>query len=374
MVFMYKIESKIVRDTNIFLGLVATLISIGLIFIYSSSSVFALENFGSSHYYLKKQLIGLSLGIIAFFIARTIPLKFIFSKVGFIFLSSWFLTALTLIPRLGIKIYGSSRWLKIGPLIFQPSELLKIAVILYVAHFLAKKEVQVITFTGSYLPFLIIIGFIGGVLLMQPDFGMTVTLICASFLLLFIADFPLKYLLYTGAALIPALIFLIVKYPYRLKRILIFLDPWSDPQGAGFQIIQSLIAIGSGSWFGTGIGHSKQKFFYLPMQHTDFIFSIIAEEIGFIGSLCIIFLYIFFLYLGCKIAWQLKKPLYTYTTLGFTLLLTLQALTNFSVVTGLLPTKGIGLPFISFGSSSLISSLIMIGIISNLAHNHEYSS
>ena len=145
-------------------------------------------------------------------------------------------------------------------------------------------------------------------------------------------------------------------------------------QGAGFQIIQSLIAIGSGSWFGTGIGHSKQKFFYLPMQHTDFIFSIIAEEIGFIGSSCIIFLYIFFLYFGLKIAWKLKKTIHIYATLGFVLLITLQTIINLAVVTSLLPTKGIGLPFVSYGSSSLISSIIMIGLIANMVKTQEKTS
>ena len=368
---MYKIKSTLTKNLNALLAITATLIVIGMLFIYSSSSIFALENYGTAHYFIKKQLFGLVIGFVAFCAARYIRLDFLFSKISLFFWGSWFLTALTLIPKLGVRIYGSSRWLKLGPLTFQPSELLKISLVLYIAFFLAKKEDKPFTFAHSYLPFLTIMGLISGILLMQPDFGLTVTLVCTSFILLFIADFPFKYLLYTILPLIPAVAFLIIKYPYRLKRVLIFLDPWSDPQGAGFQIIQSLIAVGSGSWFGTGIGHSKQKFFYLPMQHTDFIFSIIAEEIGFIGSLFIIGLYILFLYFGLKIAWQLKKTIHIYATLGFTLLLTLQALINFAVVTGLLPTKGIGLPFVSYGSSALISSIIMIGLIANMVRTQE---
>ncbi len=371
---MYKIKTKLTKNLNVLLGIVSTLIIIGMVFIYSSSSIFSLENYGTGHYFIKKQLFGLLIGLIAFCSARYIRLELLFSKISFFFWSSWILTGLTLIPKFGVRIYGSSRWLKLGPITFQPSELLKISLILYIAFFLAKKENKPFTFVYSYLPFLTIMGLISAILLMQPDFGLTVTLVCTSFILLFIADFPFKYLLYTILPLIPALAFLILKYPYRLKRVLIFLDPWSDPQGAGFQIIQSLIAVGSGSWFGTGIAHSKQKFFYLPMQHTDFIFSIIAEEIGFIGSSIIIGLYISFLYFGLKIAWQLKKTMHIYTTLGFILLITLQAIINLAVVTGLLPTKGIGLPFISYGSSSLISSMIMIGLIANIVRTYEKTS
>ena len=254
-----------------------------------------------------------------------------------------------------------------GFVTFQPSELLKVAFILYIARFLAKKHDQEFSFTGSYLPFLVIIGVTSGVLLLQPDFGLSVTLAATAFMLLFIGGFPFKHLLLTGAALIPVVGFLIFKYAYRLKRILTFLNPWNDPQGAGFQIIQSLIAIGSGGWWGSGISHSKQKFFYLPMQHTDFIFSIIAEETGFVGSTLIVLLYFFFLYFGLRISWQLKKPFHIFTSLATVILLSLQALINIFVATGLLPTKGIGLPFISYGNSSLICSFVMIGLITNMA-------
>lgn len=366
---MFTTRSQLKSDLNTLIGITATLIIIGLLFIYSSSSVYALEQTGSSHYYLKKQTIGLLVGLVAFFIARYISLNFIELMTPLFFWSTWLLTALTMIPKLSHTIHGSSRWLAFGGFSFQPSELLKVAFILYVARFLAKKEKKKFTFTGSYLPFLVLLALVSIVLLRQPDFGLTVTLAATSMIMLFIGHLPLTHLLATLVACVPMVAFLIIKQPYRLKRIMTFLNPWNDPQGAGFQIIQSLIAIGSGSWWGSGISHSKQKFFYLPMQHTDFIFSIIAEETGFIGSSMILTLYLLFMYFGLKLAWQLKKSFSVYSALGLVILLTLQALINIFVVTGLLPTKGIGLPFVSYGNSSLVCSLAMIGLIANMVDN-----
>lgn len=368
---MFTKNDQLRSDVQSFLGITFALVIIGFLFIYSSSSVYALERFGSSNYYIKRQLIGLSLGLIALLTMRFISLDFLEAVTPILFFITFLLTAATLFPQVGIKIHGSSRWLHLKFFSLQPSELLKFSFVIYIARFLAKKEDKQFTFVGSYLPFLIVITAVAGMLLKQPDFGLAVTLALTAFILLFIAGFPLKHLLLTGAAIIPIIGFLILKYSYRLRRILTFLNPWDDPQGAGFQIIQSLIAIGSGKWWGSGISHSKQKFFYLPMQHTDFIFSIIAEETGFIGSCIVVSLYLLFLYFGMRIAWQLKKPFHIFSTLGFTILLSLQAVINILVVTGLLPTKGIGLPFISYGNSALICSCAMVGLILNMA-SREY--
>ncbi len=359
----YQLENYV----KILIGITITLLIIGLIFIYSASSVFALEQQGSAYYFLKKQIIGLFLGTLGALFCYTIPLKLLKQLTPLFFWGSWLLTLGTLIPGISRTIHGSSRWLSIGGFSFQPSDLLKITLVLFVARFLEKKSTTVFTFKKSFVPFLILIGLTSIVLLRQPDFGLTVTLATTSMLMIFIAGLPL---LYVGIALgtaIPAFGVLILAFPYRLKRILVFLNPWKDPKGAGFQIIQSLIAIGSGGWFGIGIGESKQKFFYLPMQHTDFIFSIIAEETGFIGASLILILYALFLYFGCKIALQLDDLFARFTVIGLTLIITLQALINIFVTTGLLPTKGIGLPFISYGNSALICSLCMIGIIANVA-------
>ncbi len=359
---------QIRSDLHIFLLVITTLIIIGALFIYSSSSVYALEKVGSSHYYLKKHIIGILLGFCALIAARLFPLDLLKKLTPLFFFGSLGLTALTLIPGFGTHIHGSSRWLKLG-IVFQPSELLKMAFVLYIAYFLEKKEHKKLSFRHGFAPFLLILGITCGILLKQPDFGMTVTLFTTAFTLLFIAQFHTKHLALTLSSLLPIGIALIIYKPYRLKRVLTFLNPWADPQGAGFQIIQSLIAIGSGNVWGTGISHSKQKFFYLPMQHTDFIFSIIAEEMGFVGSFFLITLYVLFLYFGIKLAWQLKSTFTTFSTLGFVILTSLQAVINIAVATGLVPTKGVGLPFISYGNTALVCSLGMLGIIINFVHN-----
>jgi len=361
-------KSTMHSDLLLFTGAITAMIICGMIFIYSSSSIFALEKFGIAHYFVKKQFFGLLVGVLGLIIAYLAPLKVIQKLSPLLFWLSLFLTGLTMIPTFTQKIHGSNRWLNLGGFAFQPSEILKVTFILYVAYLLAKKQYATGSLVHSYIPLLILLGITSLVLLKQPDFGLTVTLTITTFLLLFIAHYKNKHLLLTGASLIPLGIALIYFKPYRLARILTYLDPWSDPQGAGFQIIQSLIAIGSGGLWGLGISQSKQKFFYLPMQHTDFIFSIIAEETGFIGCVCIITLYSICLYTGMRIASRMLNPFCLFATLGFVIMINLQALINLAVVTGLVPTKGIGLPFISYGNTSLVCGLIMIGLIINMSH------
>ncbi len=365
------IKKRLFSDLRIFLGCTAALIIIGLIFIYSSSSVYALERFGSAHYFVKKQLLGLALGLVCLVVARLVPLTLIHNTAPLIFIGSLILTALTMIPSMVLHIHGSSRWLNIMGFAFQPSELLKVGLLLYLAYFLAKKSKQTSSLLHSYLPFLCIVGISGALLLKQPDFGMTVTIMLTAFMLLFIAHFKGKHLLVTLAALIPVAIALVLYKPYRLQRILTFLDPWADPQGAGFQIIQSLIAIGSGGFLGVGIAHSKQKFFYLPMQHTDFIFSIIAEETGLVGSCLLIGLFIAFAYYGMRIALSLHDVFAQFTVLGFIIMTSIQSFINLAVATGMVPTKGIGLPFVSYGSTSLVCNIAMIGVIMNMVYNDK---
>lgn len=370
---MFRERKRLVADVHIFLAIVTALVIIGLLFIYSASSVAALELHGSPHYFLKRQLIGLAIGLIAFWFARNVRLSLIKSLSPLLFFGSIVLTAMTLVPGLGSRIHGSSRWLQLGGLSFQPSELLKVAFVIYLARFLDNHQYKAPTLK-RYFTFLFIIGMASAVLLKQPDFGMTVTMCATAFMMLFIVHANLTHLLITLLAALPVAGGLIYFKPYRWQRILTFMNPWQDPQGAGFQIIQSLIAIGSGSWFGIGIAHSKQKFFYLPMQHTDFIFSIIAEETGFVGASILVLLYALLLYFGMRIAWQLNDLFATMVTLGFVMIISLQAVINISVACGLVPTKGIGLPFVSYGNSALIASLIMVGLICNCARSRTYTN
>lgn len=363
---MFRHRKELTTDLRIFLSIILILIIIGLIFIYSASSIYASEQFGITHYFVKKQAFGFILGIVGLIVARTIPFSTIKKLSPYIFLTTLLLTILTWLPSFSKTIHGSSRWLRIFSFSFQPSEFLKISLIVYLAYFLGKKKMFINSITQTFIPFLIIIGLPTLVLLKQPDFGLTITIISASLIMLFIAQFNINRLLAIGMGLIPVIGILIYWQPYRLKRIVAFLNPWADPQGAGFQIIQSLIAIGSGNIWGVGISNSKQKFFYLPMQHTDFIFSIIAEETGFIGTFLLIMLYIFFLYFGLRIAWQLNDNVATIAIAGFVTLISLQALLNIAVATALAPTKGMGLPFISYGNSALIANMSMIGLIINM--------
>lgn len=368
---MFYDQKKLHTDLRFFLILIICLLIIGLLFIYSSSSIFALAKYGSANYFVKKQLIGVTLGLIGLFIGRIIPLNLIKNLSPLFFGSSLLLTLLTLSSHFSDKIHGSRRWLSIHGFSFQPSELLKISLIIYLSYFLTKEDAQLRSFKYGYLPFLVILALVAAILLKQPDFGMTVTLLTTAFILFFSMQFRAKQLIITLMTLLPTAGALIYLRPYRWHRILTFLNPWKDPQGAGFQIIQSLIAIGSGSLVGIGISHSKQKYFYLPMQHTDFIFSIIAEETGFLGSLTLITIYFLFLYFGMRISWRLKDPFASLLTFGFVVLISLQTMINLAVATGLAPTKGIGLPFVSYGLSSLLCSMCMVGIIINCVYENR---
>ena len=222
----------------------------------------------------------------------------------------------------------------------------------------------------TLIPLLGIIAVTSILLLKQPDFGCMITLCATTLIMFFIANLPLRYFIGSIASAIPLIFILIYTQPYRWQRILTFLNPWQDPQGSGFQIIQALIAEGSGGMWGTGIAQSNQKFLYLPMQHTDFIFAIIAEEVGFIGSLFLISLFILFLYFGFRISWKLKDEFAMYLVQGITIIISLQAIINLAVATGIAPTKGIGLPFISYGNTALICNMMMIGLVVNAVQDH----
>lgn len=365
------VNSKNNKMIIVFTSIIYILIIVGLIFIYSSSSVFALEKLGTANFFVKKQLLGILLGSVGLFTLRFIPISNIFRMTPLIFIFSLVLTILSMTKLFGQTIHGSSRWINIYGVGFQPSELLKISFILYAAYFIEKKGTKIRTLSKGYAPFLVILGIISLILLKQPDFGQTITIGLTGVILLFLAGCKIKHILFTCLATTPLLITLIALKAYRLKRVLTFLNPWNDPQGSGFQIIQSLIAVGSGNFWGVGIANSKQKFFYLPMQHTDFVFSIIAEETGFLGCAMLILLYMALIYSGFALASKTENVFCRFTILGFTILTGLQSMINIFVATGLAPTKGIGLPFVSYGMSSIICNLSMVGIIINCFINEN---
>ncbi|MCX5922962.1 MAG: putative lipid II flippase FtsW [Candidatus Dependentiae bacterium] len=364
------IEQRLKYDLTMFLAISLTFVMLGVIFVYSSSSFFALETLNQPLYFVKKQMFGIFVGILAFCFARMISLQFLKSISFFALLGATIATALPLLKALSHKMNGSHRWLNIHGFIFQPSELLKVALVIYLASLLSRRKIMDHNTFKTAAPLSIILGIVGLILLKQPDFGCLATLFATTLIMLFIANLPLRYFIGTIALAAPAAFFMIYLQPYRWQRILTYLDPWQDPQGSGFQIIQSLIAIGSGGLCGTGIAQSQQKFFYLPMQHTDFIFAIMAEEIGFIGSLFFIILCMAFVWFGFRISWNLKDSFAAYLVQGVTAIISLQFIINLFVSTGLAPTKGIGLPFISYGNTALVCNLFMIGLVANATQDN----
>jgi cell division protein FtsW len=278
---------------------------------------------------------------------------------------SFLLLLAVFIPKVGITVSGARRWIRLWPSTFQPSELVKLSMVIFLARYISMPYFK----KDSFISFLIPIGIMAifqAVFLFQPDFGATINLGIITITMLILGGTKLRYIMYLAALSIPVLVKLVMQ-PYRLKRILAFLDPWSDPQGSGFQLIQSFIALGSGGLTGVGPGNGKQKLSFLPEIHTDFIFSLIGEELGFIGALGVVSLFLFLFYKGMSIANRMETGFRYYLAYGLTIMIVLQAIINFSVATGLVPTKGLPLPFISYGGSSLLVNMIAIGILLNLS-------
>ncbi|MCY4644789.1 MAG: putative lipid II flippase FtsW [Bacteriovoracales bacterium] len=345
----------------------ALLTAIGIVMVYSSSYIFAKESLGDSAYFFKKQLIVATLGLVAIFIVQSVNFGTLFKYFPAIHLIATFFLFCTFIPEFGVNIKGSRRWLDFGPFVIQPGEFIKYTIALfainYFSHFnrmILKKKI--VGLLNLMIPLALFI--------FQPDFGsFTICLIIISFVA-FLSDFPRRYL-YMGAALCTSgIILLIFEAPYRIQRLMSYLDPWQDPKKSGFQIIQSFLAFANGSFWGKGLGNSNEKLFYLPEAHNDFIFSVIGEELGFIwGVLPIVALFIAMTFLGFKIALALKSKTAAVTISTIIFAIAVQALLNMGVVLGLLPTKGLNLPFISYGGSSLLANLLAIGVIISSAKN-----
>jgi cell division protein FtsW len=343
------------------------LLGLGLVIIYSASSSLAEYRLGDSYYFLKKQavfcLIGLGLMILAKNIPNTLYKKLVYPAL---FLS-FALLALLFVPSLGAKVGGSSRWLRFAGLSFQPSELAKLSLALYLAYSMAKQGPNMSRFSIGFLPHVLVVGLFMGLILLQPDLGTSVIIGCWVLILLFVGGAKLFQLFAAVLLFMPIVLWLISQADYRMKRWWAFLNPWEDPEGLGFQIIHSFLAIGSGGIFGVGLGNSKQKLFYLPEPHTDFIFSVVAEELGLVGLSVIVVLFGVLITRGIKIALNANDLYSSYLAMGISSFLGLQVLINMGVVMGLLPTKGLTLPLISYGGSSLVISLLSIGILLNIS-------
>ena len=360
------------RDTrsNLFL-IVMILIAIGIIMIYSTSAIYANDRMNDSLYFIKRHLVYLAGGLIMMLAAMAIDIQALRRLSKPVMLISIMLLILVLIPHIGRETAGARRWFKIGLINFQPSEFAKIAIFVYLADLLARKEKVAKSFLYGYLPPVLVLGLVLGLVLLEPDLGTAIAISVVGMLMLFVNGIRPLYIIASILASIPALYMLLFRVPYRRKRMMIFLNPWADKRGAGFQIIQSFIALGSGGLLGVGLGQSRQKLFYLPASHTDFIFSIIGEELGFIGAASVVALFILFVWEGMKITFNAAGQFERLLSMSLVCLIALEAVINIGVTAGVLPTKGLPLPFISYGGTSLIFHLVAVGLLLNIAKSSE---
>ena len=353
-------------DIILFIAVIS-LIIFGLIMIYSASSIWAEYKFNDSFKYVKQQALFILIGIILMNMISKIDYSWYYKKTNVILSICIFLLILVLIPGIGSIRNGSRSWFGIGAFGIQPSEFAKLGLIIFTAKYLSNNNKFLKDLKKGVIPILLVLFFIFGLIMLQPDFGTGMIIVVSILAMMFIAGVNIKFFIGLGLIGIFGIIGLIAIAPYRMDRITSFINPWSDPLGTGFQIIQSLYAIGPGGLLGQGFLNSRQKQFYLPEPQTDFIFSIISEEFGFLGVVIVVGLFLIILYRGIKIALNSKDEFSKYLAFGMIFQILIQAVMNLMVVIGLIPVTGVTLPFLSYGGSSLLISMISIGILLNIS-------
>lgn len=340
------------------------LVGIGIVMIYSSSAVLASDRFGNAQHFLFRQFFYVLLGTAGFFVAATLPVKFYKANARALMLLAVFLLLTVYLPVIGHSAGGARRWIHLGGFQFQPVEFAKLACCIYLADYLSRKIAVVQK--GDiliFLPPLALVGILCGLTILEPDLGSTALMALLAAIIFFVAGIRLRYILGVVLVFVPVFYALVVMKPYRLSRLQAYLNPWQDPQGSGFQIIQSLLAFASGGLKGVGLGQSTQKLFYLPSSHNDFILAVIAEELGLIGLFGIVALYLVFFFCCIQIAKRADQPFEKLLATGLMLLIILQTAIHMMVATGLVPTKGLPLPFVSYGGSSVVINLVTVGIL-----------
>lgn len=366
-----KTQAPTVRFDPVLLCAVLALVSLGLVMVYSASAITAQEKLGDSFYFLKRQLVATAMGLVAMATMMKVGYRRLARLAYPLLIVAIILLILVVIPGIGTSAGGARRWLRLPGFSLQPAEVAKFAWVVYLAYSLAKKREKVATFSVGFLPHVILSVVLVGLCMLQPDFGSSVLILTVLFVLLFAAGTRLSYLVGTILLAIPFGYHAIASTPWRLKRILAFLDPWAHRHGAGYQVAESLMSIGSGGLSGLGLGDGRQKLFFLPEAHTDFIFAILAEELGLVGVAAVVALYAVILWRGMRAALSAGETFGTYLGLGITSVIAFQAVVNMSVAMGLLPTKGLTLPFISYGGSSLVMLMAAAGVLLSLSANAE---
>jgi cell division protein FtsW len=351
----------------IILLMTVALTCFGIVMVYSASSVMAAKKFNDGFFFLKRQGAFAILGFAAMAIAMRIDYQQWRRLAVPLLVGCLLLLVLVFVPGIGGTAKGASRWLRFPGFNFQPSEMAKIALIIYMAYSLDKKQEKLRFFSTGFLPYMVVLAVMIAILLLQHDLGASLTLGVVSLSMLFIAGSRPRYILGMFVLAVPFLYYAIITKSYRLARIKVFLDPWQDPTNTGFQIIQSWLAFGIGGIFGQGLGEGKQKLFYLPEAHTDFILSVVGEELGFIGVFVIAAMFFLLVQRSFRVALQAEDDFGRFLAFGIAVLLGIEGFVNMGVVTGLLPTKGLALPFISYGGSSLIVTLFAVGVLLNVS-------
>jgi cell division protein FtsW len=347
------------------------LLGLGIVMIYSASAIRAQERFGDPSFFLKKQVIWAALGLLAMGWAMKWDLKRLQRWTPILFLAGLFLLLLVLVPAVGIKVNGARRWLRLAGLSFQPAEFAKLALLLFLASYFTRRQDRLDSFLDGFLPPLIMTGLMAGLVILQPNFGTAVVLLFMAGVLFFVGGARISHLAATLATSLPVLLLLMLQSPHGRTRLLALMDPARVSAKATYQLDQSFYALGPGGLLGRGLGDSMQKLFFLPEPHTDFIFAIVGEEIGFVGTILVLLLFGLFLWRGMRAAAKAGDPYRSLVAAGITTLIVGQAALNMAVVSGLLPTTGVPLPFVSFGGSSLVITLVSVGVLLNISRRVE---
>jgi cell division protein FtsW len=357
-------------DTWLFFA-VAALVGIGLVMIYSASSATAYAEHHDVAFYAKRQGMWLVAGLAAAFVAYRLDYHPLKRFAPYILVGSIITLALVLVPHVGFIVNGARRWIGASSISFQPSEFAKLALVVYLGTTLAQRGERITSLVTGLFPLCVPVLIMGVLVLKEPDLGTASLLGMIAFAMFFVAGARIAHLLAIAVATLPPVLVAVLASPYQRERVFIFLNPWRDPENMGFHIVQSLLALGSGGIFGVGLGASRAKFFYLPEQYTDFIFSVIGEELGLIGALAVVVLFVLFTYRAVKIAIAAPDRFGFFLAIGCTAMITIQAFINIGVVTSSWPVTGVPLPFISFGGSSLIVNLVAVALIMNVGRHRR---
>jgi cell division protein FtsW len=362
------------KSTPDFLLVIVTLslLAVGLIMVYSASAVWASYKFDDSFFFVKRQLLFAGVGVFAMFFLMNIDYWTWRTWAKVLLIVCFVLLILVLIPGIGVVRNGSRSWIGVGAFSIQPSEFMKLAMIAFLAKFLSERQKMITSFKRGLLPSLSIVFLAFTMIMLQPDLGTGTVMVGTCVVMIFISGARISHFIMLGMVGLVGFAGLVLSAPYRIKRITSFLDPWSDPLGSGFQIIQSLYAIGPGGLFGLGLGQSRQKFFYLPEPQTDFIFAIISEELGFIGATFVLLLFALLLWRGIRISLGAPDLYGSLLAVGIISMIAIQVMINVGVVTGLMPVTGITLPFLSYGGSSLTLMLMAVGVLLNISRYARY--